>query len=47
MYSIRKATSAVGQQGVWCDEKLCVIRNVRISVQEEKVCGTRRAASAV
>ena len=29
MYSIRRVTTAVGGQGVWCEEKVCIIRNVR------------------
>ena len=24
MYSIRRVTSAVGGQGVWCEEKVCI-----------------------
>ena len=28
MYSVRRVTSAVGGQGVWCEEKACIIRNV-------------------
>ena len=47
MYSIRKAIFVVGRQGVWCEEKLCVIRNVAISVRGEKVCSTRSVASAL
>ena len=29
MYSIRRVTSAVKRQGVCCEEKICIIRNVR------------------
>ena len=29
MYSIRRVTSVVGGQSVWCEEKVCIIRNVR------------------
>ena len=29
MYSIRRVTSAVGGQGVWYEEKVCIIRNLR------------------
>ena len=29
MYSVRKVASAVGGQGVWFEEKACIIRNVR------------------
>ena len=43
---IRRATSAVGGQCVWCEQKVCSIRNVTASVQGEKVCSTRRVESA-
>ena len=32
VYSIRKATSAVGGQGVWCEEKACNKRIVTSAV---------------
>ena len=47
VYKIRRAASAVGKQDVWCEENLCIIRNVAIEVVGEKVCSTRRVASAV
>ena len=46
-YSIRRAASAVGKQDVWCEENLCIIRNVAIEVVGEKVCSTRRVTSAI
>ena len=47
MYSMRRVTSAVGKQGVWCEEKVRIIRNVTHVVPVEKVFSTRRVASAV
>ena len=47
MYSIRRVASAVGGQGVWCEEKICSIRNVTSEVRVEKVCNTRKVASVI
>ena len=46
VYSVRTAAYAVGQ-GVWCEEKICCIRNVTSEVRVEKVCSTRKVASAI
>ena len=29
MCSVRRVTSAVGGEGVWCEEEICIIKNVR------------------
>ena len=47
VYSIRRATSAVVEQGVWCQEKVCSIRNFIPEVRQKKMCSTRMVASAV
>ena len=47
MYSTRIATSDVGRQGVWCEEKLYSIKNVTPAVLGEKVCSTRKVASTL
>ena len=47
VYSIRRATSAVGRQGVQFVEKVCSIRNVTCAIRGEKVCSTKRVASTV
>ena len=46
VYSIRKATSGVRGQCVWLEEKVYIIRNFTSAVRVEKVCPTRRVASA-
>ena len=45
----QKVIPAVGRQGVWCEKKVCSIRNVTSTVQRESVqylvchiCSTRR-----
>ena len=47
MYSIRRVASAVGRQGVWCEEKICSIRDVTSEIRVEKVYSTRKVASAI
>ena len=47
VYSIKKSTSVSERQGVWCEEKICSIRNVTFEVRVEKVCSTREVASAL
>ena len=47
MYSTRIATSDVGGQGVWCEEKLYSIKNVTPAVLGDKVCSTRKVASTL
>ena len=47
VYSIRRATSIVRGQCVRLEEKVYIIWNVTSAVQVEKVCTTRRVASAV
>ena len=47
VYSIRRVTSAVGIQGAWCEEKVCIIGNATLVVPIEQVFSTRRVASAV
>ena len=36
VYSIRRATSVAVEQGLWCEEKVCSIRNVTSAVRGEK-----------
>ena len=47
VYSIRRATSVKGGEGMWCEQKVFSIRNVTSAVRVEKVCITRKVASAV
>ena len=37
----------VERQGVLCEEKVCTIKKVTSAVGVQKVCNTRRVASAV
>ena len=46
VYSIRRATSGVRGQCVWLGEKVYIIRNFTSAAWIEKVCTTRRFASA-
>ena len=46
-YSIRRVASAVGGQGVWCEERICSIINVTSEVRVEKVHSTRKVASEI
>ena len=32
---------------MWCEQKVCSIRNVTSAVQVDKVCSTRRVGSVV
>ena len=42
MYSIRRVTSVVGGQSVWCEEKVCIIRmSESVQYQESHICSTR------
>ena len=43
VYSIRKVTSAVGGQGVCCEEKVCSVKNVTSAVAGEKCAVPRQA----
>ena len=43
VYSIRSASSPVGGQGVWSEEKVCIINNIT-AVQGGRVCSTRRGS---
>ena len=47
VYSIRRVRSGVGKQGVCCEEKVCIIRNVALVLPIEKVFSTRRVAFVV
>ena len=47
MCSIRRATSAMGEESAWCEQKVCSIRNVTSAVRVEKVCSTLRVTLAV
>ena len=47
VYSIRGVTSVIGGEGVWCEEKVFIMRNVTPVVPIENVFSTRRVASAV
>ena len=47
VYSTRIATSDVGGQGVWCEEKLYSMKNVIPAVLGEKVCSTRKVATTL
>ena len=47
MCSIRRATSAIGEESVWCEQKVCSIGNVTSEVRVEKVCSTWRVTLAV
>ena len=40
---MRRATFSVGGQGVWCEEKVCIIRDVTFAVQGEK-CAVHRGS---
>ena len=44
VYSIRSATSVIAGEGVWCEQKVCSIKNVKFAVQIEKVFSSRRVA---
>ena len=39
VYTVRNTISAVGALSMWCEEKVCIMRNVTSAVQREKVCG--------
>ena len=47
VYSTRIATSDVGEQCAWCEEKLYSIKNVTPAVLGEKMCSTRKVASTL
>ena len=47
VYSIRRVTSVIGGEGVWCEEKVFIMRNVTPVVPIENVFSTRRVTSAV
>ena len=48
MQDEQKVSTSVSEiQGVWCEEKVCSIRNVTSELRVEKVCSTREVASAL
>ena len=47
MCNIRRATSAMGEENVWCEQKVCSIMNVTTAVRAKKVCSTWRVTLAV
>ena len=51
VYSIRRASSAVGGQNVWSEEKVHIIKNVtlavRVQYQESRICSMRKRLCSV
>ena len=43
----KKGTSVVERQCVWCEEKVCSMRNAKSAIHREKVCSTKRKLCSV